>query len=74
MSRYDRQYDFGLRGYSQTTRPMMDARHLARSYDAGFRRGFDERAFPEQRLGNREPAHAPGSASNDTPRTASTRP
>jgi hypothetical protein len=53
MARYDRQYDFGLRGYRQTTRPMMDNRYRPRSYDSGFRGGFDERSFPEQRLSNR---------------------
>ena len=53
MARYDRQYDFGLRGYRQTTRPMMDHRFHPHRYDAGFRGGFDERAYPDQRLANR---------------------
>lgn len=53
MSRYDRQYDFGLRGYRQTTRPMMDGRYGGSPYDQGFRAGFDERAYPEQRYANR---------------------
>jgi hypothetical protein len=53
MSRYDRQYDFGLRGYRQTTRPMMDGRYGGSPYDQGYRAGFDERAFPEQRYSNR---------------------
>jgi hypothetical protein len=53
MPRYDRQYDFGLRGYRQTTRPMMDERYGRHSYDFGYRPGFDERAFPQERLANR---------------------
>ena len=53
MARYDRQYDFGLRGYQQTTRPIMDSRYRGPSYEYGYRGGFDERAFPEQRLSNR---------------------
>ena len=53
MAPYDRQYDFGLRGYRQTTRPMMDNRYRARSYDFGYRGGFEERAYPDQRLSNR---------------------
>lgn len=53
MARYDRQYDFGLRGFRQTTRPMRDSRYRGPFYDHGYRGGFDERAFPEQRLSNR---------------------
>ena len=53
MARYDRQYDFGLRGYRQTTRPMMDHRYRPHPYDSGYRASFDERAHPEDRLANR---------------------
>ena len=53
MARYDRQYDFGLRGYRQTTRPMMDHRYRPHPYDSGYRASFDERAYPEDRLANR---------------------
>ncbi len=53
MARYDRQYDFGLRGYRQTTRPMMDHRYRPHPYDSGYRASFDERAYPEERLANR---------------------
>ena len=54
MSRYDRQYDFGLRGYRQTTHPMMDHRYRGRPYDYGYRGGaFEERAQPEERLSHR---------------------
>ena len=53
MARYDRQYDFGLRGYRQTTRPMMDHRYRPHPYDSGYRATFDERAYPEERLANR---------------------
>lgn len=51
MSRYDRQYDFGLRGYPQTIRAMMDSR--APRYDRGYRGGYDPRAFQEQRFNTR---------------------
>lgn len=53
MPRYDRQYDFGLRGYRQTTRPMMDDRFRGPRYDHGYNRAYDERAYPEHRLANR---------------------
>lgn len=52
MSRYDRQYDFGLRGYPQTTHPRMDGRR-PRYDDQGYRGGYDPRAFPEQRFNTR---------------------
>lgn len=54
MGRYDRQYDFGLRGYRDTTRPMMDDRYRgARPGYGGYGRDFDERAAPEMRRANR---------------------
>jgi hypothetical protein len=53
MPRYDRQYDFGLRGYRQTTSPMMDHRYHPYPYDSGYRATYDERAYPEGRLSNR---------------------
>lgn len=51
MSRYDRQYDFGLRGYPQTTRPMIDRRHAR--YDRLFGSRYDERDFARPRFNQR---------------------
>ena len=61
MPGYDSRYDYGLRGYRETTRPMMDNRYAARRYDYGYRGAYDyshrvgheERAHPEERLRNR---------------------
>jgi hypothetical protein len=48
MSAYDRQYDYGMRGFRQTTRPMRSFsdrtgydRAFGRRYDAGYARGID---------------------------------
>jgi hypothetical protein len=51
MRRYQNDYDFGLRGYPQTARRGWGA--FRDRYGEEFRRPFDERAFPEQRLSNR---------------------
>lgn len=50
MSQYDRQFDFGLRGYRETTRPFIDP---ARGYNRGYPGGIEERADPESRAANR---------------------
>ena len=36
MGRYDRSYDFGMRGYRQTTRPLDAERSRHRAYDRPF--------------------------------------
>lgn len=51
MSRYDRQFDFGLRGYRQTTRPLTD--HAPRWDDSAGRPRIEERADPDERLAHR---------------------
>lgn len=52
MASSDRRYDFGLRGYQQTTRPITDDRYGGR-YGYRFSGDADERAHPEQRLAHR---------------------
>ena len=53
MASYDRRYDFGLRGYHQTTRPMSDDRYARGRYGYRYTGPTDERAYPDQRLANR---------------------
>lgn len=48
MSRYDRSYDYGLRGYRQTTRPMMRG-YRTPSYDLAYDLSYDERVNPGSR-------------------------
>ena len=46
MGRYDRSYDFGMRGYRQTTRPLGDDYRRPPPYDRGY--GL---SYPDDRYG-----------------------
>jgi hypothetical protein len=56
MNRYDRQYDYGMRGFRQTTRPIGWGRgpydRFGR-YDAPYRMTTDERSYPRGPRPNR---------------------
>ena len=41
MARYDRSYDFGMRGFRQTTRPLGPGRGRRFAYDRSYRGPYD---------------------------------